>query len=66
MLHANENDVSPVNPDSSHHSGGQKIKARLFFIQNLNFKPFQPKNTSITPLEHSQTNSSTQNTQQMV
>jgi hypothetical protein len=67
MLHANEDDVLPASLDSSHHNGGRKIRARLFLLKNQTFKPFQQKkNTSITPLEHSQINSSTQNTQQRV
>jgi len=38
-------------------------KLRFFFIKKINFKSFQPQNTLITPLKHSKTNSSTQNTQ---
>ena len=57
------NNMLSANPDFEHHSGGQKIRAEpLLLKQNINFKLFQPKNTSITSLEYSQINSSTQNT----
>ena len=41
----------------------EKSGQNLFCSKNSIFKSFQSKNTSITFLEHSQTNSSTQNTQ---
>jgi len=37
--------------------------AKLFFFKIPNFLVIQPKNISITSLEHLETNSSTQNTQ---
>jgi len=33
MLHANEDDVLPASPDSSHHNGGRKIRTRLFLLK---------------------------------
>ena len=67
MLHANEDDVLPASPDSSHHNGGRKIRTRLFLLKKTKLLSISTKkNTSITPLEHSQINSSTQNTQQRV
>jgi hypothetical protein len=50
MSHAKADDMSPANPDS-------------LLLKKSNFKSFQPQNTLITPLKHSKTNSSTQNTQ---
>jgi hypothetical protein len=44
MLHANEDDVLPASPDSSHHNGGRKIRARLFLLKkNQTFKHFNKK-----------------------
>jgi len=53
-------------PDSSHHCGDRKIKVELFLFKKPNFISFQPKNISITPWKHLQTNSSTQNTKKRV
>jgi hypothetical protein len=55
--------MSFVSLDSSHHYSAHKINEAFVLPKNLIFNPFQPKNTSLTPLKQLQTNSSTQNTQ---
>jgi hypothetical protein len=57
--------VSFASLDSGHHCGGYKIKETFVLPKKLIFKPFQPKNTSLTPLKQLQTNSLTQNTQKI-
>jgi hypothetical protein len=63
MSHAKADNVSPTSLDFGHHYGSWKIRAKLFFFKIPNFLVIQPKNISITSLEHLETNSSTQNTQ---
>jgi hypothetical protein len=58
-----KDDVSSASLDFGHHYGSWKIKKAFVLHKSLIFKPFQPKNTSLTPLEQLQTNSLAQNTQ---
>jgi hypothetical protein len=45
MLHANEDDVLPASPDSSHHNGGRKIRARLFLLKKTKLLSISTKKT---------------------
>jgi hypothetical protein len=63
MSHAKADNMSLASPDFGYHYGSWKIRAKLFFFKIPNFLVIQPKNISITLLEHLETNSSTQNTQ---
>jgi hypothetical protein len=60
-------DVLSANPDSDHHNGGRKIR-HLVFCPKIQFSSYNSisKHISPTSLKHSQTISSTPNTQKMV
>jgi len=66
------NDVLFANLNSSHHCDRLKnlatplLSKKTYFSKHFNLKTLQPQNTSLTPLEHSQINSLTQNTQEKI